>query len=261
MLYAVLIGINKYKDPNIRDLSCARKDAIQLGQLIETNIAASERQVRLLLDEDATKHNIMRAIGEDLPRKANNPKDVILLYFSGHGSPEMDASPEEVSRYLIPHNAEFEYIYATGIDMEKDLRIWFERIRHPRLIMMFVDACFSGKIGGRTFEGPKLSRIRSKFRSKISLNTLDIGEGRLMMGACDDNEVAREEAKLGHGIFTYYLLAALRSSQRQSGTISIHALYDQVSESVRVHTHGEQVPILVGRSRIAKLPSLYKPEL
>jgi len=140
--------------------------------------------------------------------------------------------------------------------MERELPRWFERIRRPRLIVMFVDACFSGGVGGRTFEGPILGRMRSKFRGPLSLKTLDLGEGRLMMGACDDDQVAREEKRLGHGIFTHYLIAALRSSPPQSESVSVHSLYDQVVEAVRAHTNGRQVPILTGRSRAARLPGL-----
>jgi uncharacterized caspase-like protein len=257
MLYAILVGINKYKDPDIRNLTYACADAKALGKLIEESIHPTERQVRLLLDEEATKRNLMVAIGEELPRLATSREDVILLYFAGHGSPETDNSPDEVSRYLVLHETEYGNIYSTGIDMERELPRWFERIINPKLVILFIDACFSGRVGGRTFEGPTFSRIRTKFRGPISLKTLDLGEGRLMISACDDNQVAREDGILGHGIFTYHLIETLKQPSTRD-TISVLALYDKVAQAVRSNTNGRQVPIINGRSRFAQLPSFGK---
>lgn len=259
MLYAVLVGINKYKDPDIRNLNYACADVVALGKLIEERIDPAERQVRLLLDKEATKRNLMVAIGEDLPRTATGSEDVILLHFSGHGSPETEASPDEVTRYLIPHDTEYGNIYSTGIDMEREMPRWFERICNPKLVILFIDACFSGRIGGRTFEGPTLSRIRSKFRSPISLKTLDLGEGRLMISACDDDQTAGEDQNLGHGIFTYYLINTLSQFNANQNTISLHAIYDKVAQHVRAYTNGRQVPVINGRSRFAQLPSFGRP--
>lgn len=256
MLHAVLIGIDKYRDPSIRDLSFARADAESLDKLIEDRIHPAERRVSLLLDEEATLRNIKVAIGEDMPRIATNPQDVILLYFACHGSPETESSPDEVSRYLITHDTEYENIYSTGIDMERDLPRWFERIRKPKFVLLFIDACFSGRAGGRTFEGPRLSHIRARVRDTgpISLKVLDLGEGRLMISACDDDQVAREDRYLGHGVFTYYLMEALKRPDGNADTISVHALYEEVAQAVRAHTNGRQVPVINGRARVARLP-------
>jgi uncharacterized caspase-like protein len=259
MLHAILVGINKYKDPNIRDLSFARNDAEVFGKLLEERIHPSERKIRLLLDQDATKRKIMTSIGEDLPRSVGKD-DVVLLYFSGHGSPETDGSPDEISRYLITHDTEYENIYATGIDMERELPRWFERINESKLILMFVDSCFSGRAGGRTFEGPNLNAKRSSFRdvSPVKLSELDLGEGRLMIAACDDDQVAREMGELKHGVFTYYLLQKLQQPVSSEKTISLNGLYDDVAESVKKHTNGRQIPIINGRSRVARFPLLGK---
>lgn len=257
MLRAVVVGINRYRDPDIRNLSYARADAEAFGKLLADGIHPSERSVRFLLDEEATKRNLMVAIGEDLARVAT-PDDVILLYFAGHGSPETESGPDSIARYLIAHDTEYSSIYATGIDMERDLQRWFERIAQPKWVLMFMDACFSGRAGGRTFEGPNLRRARADARETrpISLKQLDLGEGRLMMSACDDDQVAREERDLKHGVFTYYLLQMLKLPNQEHATISVNRLYDDVTRVVREHTGGRQVPILNGRSRAAQIPRL-----
>lgn len=258
MLHAVIVGVDRYRDPNIRALSYARADAEALKDLIEDRIHPAERQVHLLMDEEATKRNVMVEIGETLPRIAN-PEDLILLYFACHGSPETEASPDDVSRYIIVHDTEYDNIYATGIDMERELPRWYERIRGPKLVLLFIDACFSGRAGGRTFEGPRLNLARAQFRQTqpISLKNLDLGEGRLMVSACDDDQVAREDRHLGHGVFTHFLMETLKRPGGSTTTISVNALYDEVARAVRLHTGGRQVPIMNGRSRLAQLPLLF----
>jgi uncharacterized caspase-like protein len=257
MLHVVACGIDRYRDPEIRNLGFARADAEAFTKLARDRIHPAELRLKLLLDEDATRRNLSVAIGEELPRVAA-AGDLIVLYFAGHGSPETESSPDALSRYFVPHDAEYANLYATGIDVERDLTRWFERLTEPGLVLLFMDACFSGRAGGRTFEGPHLrqQRAASRGREFLSLAGLDLGEGRIMMAACDDDQVAGEERVLGHGIFTHYLLQALTSPAANQDTISVHSLYDEVARSVRLHTGGRQTPIINGRSSFAHLPRL-----
>lgn len=258
MLHAVIVGVDIYRERNITDLSFARADAEAFGRLLEERIRPSDRKIHLLLDKEATKRNLMVAIGEDLARSVR-PEDVVLLFFACHGSPETDSAPDKISRYLVVHDTEYENIYATGIDMELDLKRWYERIQDPKLVLLFIDACFSGRAGGRTFEGPNLYRAHSEFRSiePISIQKLELGEGRIMIAACDDNQVAREDKRLGHGIFTHYLIEALTRPTPGRSTIAVTSLYDEVARAVENYTSGRQIPIINGRSRFAHLPLLH----
>ncbi|MFJ3793172.1 caspase domain-containing protein [Kitasatospora sp. NPDC090091] len=258
MLHAVIVGIDRYRDPSIADLHCARADAEAMAQLIK-RVHPAERRMHVLLDEDATKRNVMVAIGETVPRLATEPEDVVLLYFAGHGSPETGCGPDRASRYLVLHDTEYDSIYATGVDMERELPRWFERIIGPKLILSLIDACFSGRAGGRTFEGPHLRQQRSDFRDTgpISLQALDLGEGRVMIGACDDDQVAREDRELGHGIFTHYVMQEPAGPRQVLTTIGLHSWYESVARAVRTHTEGRQVPVINGRSVLAEIPYLW----
>src|SRR5690349_5714523 len=118
MLRAVLVGIDRYRDPFIPSLTRARADAEALAELPQRRIRPDERRVRLLVDEDATQRSIDVAINEDLHRSVE-PGDVVLLYFACHGSPERRAAKDKRSRHLIAHDTEYGRIFATGIDMER----------------------------------------------------------------------------------------------------------------------------------------------
>ena len=255
MLHAVIIGIDRYADPRIRNLSCAGCDAQIVASLLGDRIAPDERRVTLLLDEQATRDSIMKAIGEDLAR-ASGPADTAIIYFAGHGSPERAAPRDEDLPYLIAHDTDYERIYSTGIDMAHDVTRWLQRLRAD-LAVVFLDACFSGAAGGRTFGGPVHLANRGRFRDElISVKDLDLGAGRVIIAAADDDEVAIESESLRHGVFTYHLLEALRQSPAGRPTIGVATLYESVADAVHQATGTRQHPVLNGRSVRGALPLL-----
>jgi uncharacterized caspase-like protein len=257
MLHAVVVGVDRYQDPSIQDLSCARGDAEAVAKLLE-RIHPHEREVELLLDENATKYNVMEAIGKRVAERARGPKDVVLLYFACHGSPELAADPDFASRYLVLHDTRYDSLYTSGIDVEHELTHWFTRIHGPTLVLSLIDACFSGRAGGRTFEGPNLRRKRAEYRAEaISLRDIELGEGRIIMSACDDDQKAFEDERLGHGLFTHYLLQRPASADPALPSIGVLSWYEEVARAVRQHTAGRQVPVLNGRSALAELPYLW----
>jgi uncharacterized caspase-like protein len=260
MLYAAVIGIDKYKDKRIATLRHACNDAETLADRIEKTIHPAELRVFRLLNSKATVQAIRQLLGDDIPRLAKSRGDCVLLYFAGHGSPETPGSADEMSRYLVAYDTRYDQIFASGIDVERELIRWFQRIVGPEPVIFFVDACFSGRAGGRTFEGPQLKRARaSGLRAApalLSLANLDLGEGRAVITACDDNEVARESNEFGHGLFTYALLHTLTQPPSAEATIAVTTLYQQVAERVASLTKNDQHPILHGRLRGTRLPLL-----
>jgi uncharacterized caspase-like protein len=255
VLRAVIAGVDRYRDVDINNLSFARADALAVAELLD-RMHPAEVDVELLLDEDVTRRNLVVSIGERLPR-VTSEGDIVMLYFAGHGSPETIDAVNDAARYLVLHDTEYDSVFATGLDMERELPRLFERIHRPRLVLMIVDACFSGRAGGRTFEGPRLRARRSHVRgSRVSLKGLELGEGRLMIGACDDDQVAREEAALGHGVFTNYLIKG-PAVAGENETVGVLQLYEEIATAVRVHTGGRQTPVLNGRSALARFPHVW----
>lgn len=255
MLHAIAIGIDRYADPKIRDLSCAGDDARAFAALLGERIAPDQRRVITLLDEQATRANIMHAIGEDLARTAG-PEDTAVLYVASHGSPERSAPRDDDSLYLITHDTEYARIYSTAIDMERDVARWLRRLP-VRLAVLFLDACFSGGAGGRTFGGPIHLANRERFRDDpISIADLDLGAGRVIIAAASDDEVAIESRSLGHGYFTYHLLETLRQAPAASSRIGIATLYETVADAVYRATQARQRPVFNGRSVRGALPLL-----
>lgn len=65
-------------------------------------------QTYLLLDAEATRIDILDLIGMDLPLSVHND-DVVLVYFAGHGSPEVHPGLGQASRFLVCHDGVFSF--------------------------------------------------------------------------------------------------------------------------------------------------------
>ncbi len=252
-LYGVFVGINEYRDPRIKNLRFAVRDAQKFHNIVEARVVQDERKTWLLTDGYATRERVKHTIGTELAYQAGKD-DIVLLYFSGHGSPETTPQIDSLSRYLILYDTDYYRIYATGIDLEQEIPELLKRIR-AKLIIVFIDSCFSGMAGGRTFEGPNLLASGLNLRTgELSLNHLELGEGRVIITASGDNEVALENQKLEHGVFTFQLLRILTDTRNGHSSLGIGSVYELVKSQVKKYTGGRQCPVLNGRISDAKIP-------
>src|SRR5689334_7212279 len=121
MLHALVIGIDRFEDPYILGLRYARKDAEAVTRVLE-RVPAEERCITTLLDEQATKDNVQRAM-TDLSR-AVRAGDLALIYVATHGTPERRSPVTSPSAFLVLHDTEYAYIHDTGVDMELQITDW-----------------------------------------------------------------------------------------------------------------------------------------
>jgi len=244
-IWAVVIGIGRYK--NIPSLKYAANDARELYRyLIEVNRVPKD-QIWLLLDEEATLDRLRSILGTHLRRQAGKD-DTVIIYLAGHGATERDASSPDgdgLEKYILPHNADPKDLYASAIPMSEMARI-FQRISSDRLVFLS-DTCYSGASGGRTV--PVLG-IRANISGGF-LDRLTQGQGRVILTASDVNEVSVEKDELKHGVFTYYLLEALRGKGDLDGdgVITVDEVYRYVSLKVPQATGQDQHPVRKGEMK------------
>ncbi len=242
MFHAVIVGINHYADDKIRDLEFARADAEALAALLNERVDGS-RQVTLLVDDCATKARITRVMTEELPRLVGKDDD-LLVYFAGHGSPEVDAACGEPSIHAVMHDTDYKRLSVTAINLVSELSAWVRRI-DARSITVVLDASFNGAAGGRTFEGPGLwSGPRVRHLDRVSLNRLAFGSRAALLTACSDKEGANEEPSYRHGVFTHHLLDVL--ARAPVGAVSLGSVHETVAGAVQFATNGAQNPALHG---------------
>ena len=243
-VYAVVIGINKYK--NLPTLKYAVNDAREFYRYLTEVNQVPKDQVWLLLDEEATLDKLRRTLGTLLRRSAGK-EDTVIIFLAGHGATETDPSSPDgdgLEKYILPINADPMDLYSSAMPMSEVARI-FQRISSERLIFIG-DTCYSGASGGRTIlAGGTRAAVSGAFLERLSQ-----GKGRVILTASDANEVSVEKDELKHGVFTYYLLEGLRGQADVDGDgmITVDEIYRYVSEKVPQATGQDQHPVRKGET-------------
>jgi uncharacterized caspase-like protein len=219
----------------------------------QTLISAGFKKENILLLTDKTERkptlrNIKWALGTFLARSAHKD-DLVMIYFAGHGASEVDQRGIErdgLSKYLVPVDADPDDLYSTALPMDEMQNV-LARIEAER-ITVFLDACYSGAAGGRTFASTK---TRAVTVDDIFLDRLTRSKGRAIVTASRPSELSIELAELGHGIFTYYLVRGLEgyADNNRDGIVSLQELYEYLAQEVSRKSRqvgGNQHPMMKG---------------
>lgn len=211
----LFVGIDRYASPDISWLSSAARDATALYALFGDTFGAGNS--RLLIDGAATRASIQAEFDR---LGACDPDDVVIVTFSGHGTPTHE---------LVTFDADCSDLGNSCIPLET-LTEWFARIPARRLVCV-LDCCFSGGAGARVLQVDTLAR--SLDSAEGALRRLS-GSGRVIITASSATEEAWENPRLGHGLLTYHLLEALRGAPevRRDGRVSVYRLLEHVIQRV-----------------------------
>ncbi len=245
--WAVVIGIKNYASPVLSNLRYSDTDAQSMYDYLINKAGFKKDHVLLLLNEHATLEEVRAALGIFLAEKARKD-DLVFIYYSGHGAPEVSPNSNEadgLTKYIVTYDAKPDRLFATALPME-DINKIFSRISSKRIVF-FIDSCYSGSSGGKTFcnEIIKAGNISDDFLTQLSSGT-----GRLLISASSANEVAMESDNLGHGIFTYYLLEGLegKADMNKNGYITVDEIYQYVHEKVSDESKNRQHPVKKGEA-------------
>jgi uncharacterized caspase-like protein len=250
-LWAVIIGVGRYESPEVPRLRYTVPDAEAIYQVLTDYAGFKKEHVLLITDKSEKKptlRNLKWALGTFLARSAKKD-DTVIIFFAGHGAPEVDQRGVErdgFSKYLVPSDAEPDDLYSTALPMD-ELQTVFARIEAERVVV-FLDACYSGAAGGRTFASKK---TRSAHVDDLFLERVTRSKGRAIVTASRPSEVSIELPDLGHGIFTYYLLQALKGAAdlNRDGIVSLQELYEYIEQQVSQKSRavgGNQHPVMKG---------------
>lgn len=228
--YALVVGVGRFKD-RIHPLQYANKDAYDFySYLVDPAGGNFKREnVILLRDEYATRESLVRALGE-IQRLAL-PDDLVLLYFSSHGTP-----PDKFGGvHIVTYDAEVkprERIWETSLT-EGILRDFIQKVRTKRLIVI-MDACYSngayGQIAGFLPEGGKslgagwdeghgrsqrdmAQRFLGAKELVLTGPSSPTGWAKILISASDAGERSWESDQLGNGVFTRYMIEGLQRNQ------------------------------------------------
>jgi Caspase domain len=255
-LWVVAIGIGKYQDPTIPRLSYAEADARAVHEYFRETFGLPEDQVFLRVDEQATLREIKSLLGTQLAARASDPRDTVVLYFAGHGMRERAAGsldPDGLSKYFLPYDASRNDLYSTALDMDEVANVLRRLV--PERVVVLLDSCFSGAVGGRSPFDPRAAEERAVISGGFLERMSRVGKGRVVITASSPEEAAQESSTFGHGVFTFFLLEGLRGAADLDGDgeIDVHEAFAYVSEKVSKATQGRQNPKLKEPDSVGKI--------
>ncbi len=254
---ALLVGVNKYKMAG-SDLNGCVNDVTNVRHILMTYFGFSVKEIRVVIDERATKANIMKRL-EWLVKGAKTG-DQLLFHFSGHGSQIRDRDGDELKdgmdEILCPYDMDWDGTYIVDDDLNK----LFGKLPKGVNLDVLLDSCHSGT-ATREMRGPEGSDGNRVVRARYLPPPVDIlcreEDGlpvrRLMRGnpapinhvlfsGCRDNQTSADALIDGvyNGAFTYYFCKNLRDA---NGAVSRAELLKRLRASLKFNKY-DQVPQL-----------------
>jgi len=237
--YALLIGVNNYQNlPNQLHLHYAVDDATSMRDMLIKYYGFPPDHIRMLLDGDATKKNIIDAFSDFADQDTYHHDDRILIFFSGHGQ-TVNLPGGGKEGFLIPVDARVQLnnidnaapFLKTCVQMSE---VWDYLNSSPaKHVLLIADACYSGL----------LTQNRSLGISSGALVAIASKRALQVMTAGGQGETSSEMDAYGHGAFTYKLLEELKARGQTPGDIfTTSELYAAVERSVADATNGAQDP-------------------
>ena len=261
---ALLIGINDYAAAGnpmgprrVQNLSGAVNDVTSMGEMLVAQYGFARQDVLVLTDQAATRDAILRAIQSHLEAPAGKG-DVLLFYFSGHGSQVANPGSDEddkMDETIVPADL----LQGKPDIRDKDLRLLFNRILDRGAYLTIVlDSCHSGSGARGAFDATPIRSIlpdRWDLRDSSPPGPRPENRGALVLSASQDYDSAYESADehgIPHGAFSLALIRSLRDSR--SGEPA-----EETFLRARARLQAErrfQEPVLGGLPRVRRAPFL-----
>lgn len=222
--FAVIIGINAYdKWPSL-------EYAVTDARAMERKLKTLGFQTTTLIDHQATKENILKVLGTELPQKVRK-NDRVVIFFAGHGQTEELADGTQMG-HIFPVDTDTGDIFSTAISM--DQVSVFSRRLSAKHVLYLIDSCHAG-LGLTRHETLPLSE--RDFLWKITTR-----KAHQMLTAGGKGELAHVTGR--HGVFTKYVLEALDGAAdgEDKGFVTFSDIATYVRPRVARYTQGKQVP-------------------
>lgn len=198
--YALVVGINEYRDPKWPDLKHAVKDA----KGMETFLKGEGFTVAALYDEQATRIAIIEHFEEVLAPKLEEG-DRVLIFYAGHGYTRSLGGTDH--GYIIPYDGGEKSSSYISMAEIRDKSTKMGTATHQLFIM---DSCYGGQLVRAPGPG-SLILDKSSFGDTPSyIKALSSRFSRQILTAGGKDEVVRDGGPGGHSYFTYHLLEALQ---------------------------------------------------
>ena len=232
--WALLIGINEYQFE--KPLNYAVADAEEMQRLLVEKLGFPEKNIEILLDDNATLNGIKKSMQKLAENTSEN--DRVLIYFAGHGMTQPLPSGGEEG-YLIPINGKSSDLFSTSIPMSEMNRL--SNMTPAKDMLFLMDACYSGLMGVGS-RGLDLDVNTPNYLKKISA-----GGSRTVITAGKKGEIAQERAEWGHSPFVKNIKSGLEKGMADTngdGYITDRELGNYLTYQVTADTDNKQTPVI-----------------
>ncbi|MCB0641310.1 MAG: caspase family protein, partial [Phaeodactylibacter sp.] len=224
-VWAVIIGVASYN--HMPTLRYTDDDAYRMFAFLKSpeGGALPDRQIKLLIDEDATKERIVNAM-RDVFAKAG-PNDLVFLYYSGHG----------LKGSFLPIDFDG---FNNRLEHQEINEILDESPAKYKLCI--ADACHSGSLLAM-----KSGSVKNVLESYYE--TLAQAEaGTALIMSSKSEETSLESSGLRQGVFSHFLIRGLKgeADEDKNKVVTIGELYNFLNNNVRKYTGNRQSPVIQG---------------
>lgn len=223
--YAVIIGNQHYQSDDIYDVKFANHDAQVFEKYCVNVLGVPSENIQLVLDGSIGQMNEALRKISNIVEQVKAPQ--VYFYYAGHGWPSEDQEP-----LLIPTDISVNQL-ENAIKLDEVTKL-FRRNSNTKMIA-FVDACYASE------------SFAKKTRSVvIEINEPLVSGEQILFSAVSQNQEANSHEESHHGVFTYYLLEALKD---KGGKITVEDLDQRLRENVTKYVNSKsglknQVPYL-----------------
>lgn len=223
--WALIIGVSSYR--HMPALRFPDDDAYRLFAFLKSpqGGAVPDERMQILIDEDATRKNIMHAM-EGLFLRAG-PEDLVILYFSGHGLPGA----------FLP----IDYDGLSNTITHQEIKRMLD-LSPAGYKLCLADACHSG--GLLAARGGQLPDVLSRYYENLSKTR----PGTALIMSSKAEETSLESSGLRQGVFSHFLLRGLKgeADSDRDGVVRIQELYQYIDQQVNAYTRHQQSPVIQG---------------
>lgn len=253
---ALVVGVGTFKNPSIPKLNGPAKDAKRFYQLLtgKNGYGFPEQNVCMLINEEATVDQFEKMFDQALVKRVQDEKDIVVVYFSSHGSITLDLNGDErggkYDQTLLFYDSRVDGKYDLVDDVFNRMLVHLNR--KTQNIVVFLDSCNSGTaVKGDAILTPKyFDELKLPPGVKLA-GEMDSGEGSdgympkdvpglVLFSAAGDGTAAMDG--VDGSIFTNALLEVLSPVSNKPLT------YEQASYEVRrkVVARSPQIPYFHG---------------
>lgn len=237
---ALLIGINKYKDPSWHPLRFAMKDAADMARALQHRPNTRFTHLELLTTPQQTTRKAIVAAMKRIKKWNRDPRDTIFVYISAHGTLARD-SQHQLRRFLVTHDTLSKQVQKTSLPIS-ELKRQFASLPSQRKVLLLA-TCHSGAGKSRLTQTMK-EELKTLKGSFFVTPMESKSKATIVLGVCSFGETARESPKLKNDIYTHFFIRALRNRYdlNKDGAVTVSEAHDYAKEMTYYHTRGAQRP-------------------